>query len=111
MSTRTGWSVPIAALLFWLLYIPAPVRAADPSAEHRQLALMLRQIDAIERIIQEQEQFSVATHSRYHFDYAQLRGDIDRIRHGIRSFLTPERAQPNDTTDIIGYYHRVGKQP
>jgi RAQPRD family integrative conjugative element protein len=43
---------------------------------------------------------------RYHFDYARLRQDIERIRGGIRDYLAPKRAQPRDPTTLIGDYRR-----
>ncbi|MCQ9186712.1 hypothetical protein KMT30_48280, partial [Streptomyces sp. IBSBF 2953] len=41
---------------------------------------------------------------RYRFDYHQLIQDIQRIRRGVRSYLSPSRAQPRDPAELVGDY-------
>ncbi|VVM80020.1 hypothetical protein PS664_02237 [Pseudomonas fluorescens] len=87
--------------LGWALLAPLTALAADDST---QLALVLRQLDAIERTAQRS---SVQTHTsalRYHFDYQRLHQDIQRVRVGIQHFLSPQRAQPRDSVALIGDY-------
>ena len=37
---------------------------------------------------------------------AKLREDIERVRSGIRDYLTPQRAQPRDPATLIGDYRQ-----
>ena len=44
--------------------------------------------------------------ARYHFDYAQLRADLKRVRAGLEDYLVPQRAQPRDPVPLAGDYVR-----
>ncbi|RUS67751.1 hypothetical protein CUZ56_00228 [Saezia sanguinis] len=72
--------------------------------EHAQLAIFVRQLDTLERIAAESQMLSQHQKSRYHFDYPRLHEDMQRIRNGIRDYLTPQRAQPRDPVEITGQY-------
>jgi len=74
--------------------------------EQDQLNLVQQQLDIIERLATQAE---VANPSesidRYRFDYPRLIQDIQRIRQGVRDYLSPSRAQPRDPTELVGDYH------
>jgi len=80
--------------------------AADTASEQVRLAAMLRQLDSIDRLAELGASEPVQAGVRYHFDYARLRQDIERIRGGIRDYLAPERAQPRDPSTLRGDYRR-----
>ncbi|EMB2829840.1 RAQPRD family integrative conjugative element protein [Stenotrophomonas maltophilia] len=82
---------------------PFPARA-DYEIERAQLAAVLRQLDALERHADSSATLSHSIAARYHFDYLRLREDIQRIRSGVQSYLTPQRAQPRDPAPMLGEY-------
>ncbi|UTW12363.1 integrative conjugative element protein, RAQPRD family [Marinobacterium rhizophilum] len=79
--------------------------ADDAPLQRQELAAALRQLDALERLV---EQSAAATPivpgARYHFDYPRLRADLTRVRAGIQDYLAPSRAQPRDPTELSGLY-------
>lgn len=78
---------------------------AASAHEQNQLSLIQRQLDTIERFATQAEAAGTAEpDDRYRFDYPQLLQDIQRIRHGVRGYLSPSRAQPRDPTELIGDY-------
>ena len=93
----------IPALFLGLTIAQAQAQPANLS-EHAQLAMMIRQLDMLERIATESQTLSQNQISRYHFDYPRLHTDMRRIRTGIRDYLTPQRAQPRDPVGISGQY-------
>ncbi|ACL73924.1 plasmid conserved hypothetical protein RAQPRD [Thioalkalivibrio sulfidiphilus HL-EbGr7] len=98
--------LPIAALLaIPLLAFQASVFAGD-ATEPERLAVLMRQLDMLDRLAEHSERLPKQDASRYHFDYARLREDIERVRSGIRDYLTPQRAQPRDPTTLIGDYRQ-----
>lgn len=80
--------------------------ADDSTPEHARLAAALRQLDSIERIVAQQAVQPLDESSRYHFDYARLAADLQRVRNGIRDYLTPTRAQPRDPALLLGDYRQ-----
>jgi RAQPRD family integrative conjugative element protein len=100
----------------WVVALAASVSAfpagAESPAENAQLAALLRQLDAIERIATASAQSAESGgRTRYHFDYARLRADLARIRAGIDDYLQPQRAQPRDPDTLIGEYRRETPAP
>jgi RAQPRD family integrative conjugative element protein len=81
-----------------------PALAADAASEHAQLAALVRQLDMLDRLAEHSATLPRPDGSRYHFDYARLREDIERVRAGIRDYLTPQRAQPRDPVALVGGY-------
>ncbi|MBG6487892.1 hypothetical protein I5I57_11490 [Pseudomonas aeruginosa] len=95
----------IPALLLGLcLAGPAGADAATP--EHARLAAALRQLDSIERLVAQQAAQPPDERARYHFDYGRLTADLERVRSGIRDYLTPSRAQPRDPAELLGDYRQ-----
>ncbi|MGK8436766.1 RAQPRD family integrative conjugative element protein [Ectopseudomonas hydrolytica] len=93
---------PLLALTMLCLCVSAP--AIADTQEHARLAAALRQLDAIKRLVAEQP--GVDEHTRYHFDYSRLRADLERVRSGIRDYLSPSRAQPRDSAHLLGDYRQ-----
>lgn len=88
---------------------------ATTAQETQELALALKQLAAVEAIIdraEQQGQLSAASpETRYVFDYGALRADLDRVESGIQQFLTPSRAQPRDAAQLNGSYLNDRGQP
>lgn len=95
----------IAALLLGLC-LAGHVGADDATPEHTRLAAVLRQLDSIERLVAQQAAQPPDERTRYHFDYGRLADDLERVRGGIRDYLTPSRAQPRDPAELLGDYRQ-----
>lgn len=80
--------------------------ADDATPEHTRLAAALRQLDSIERLVAQQATQPPDARARYHFDYGRLAADLERVRGGIRDYLTPSRAQPRDPAELLGDYRQ-----
>lgn len=78
--------------------------SADADLERAHLALLLRQLDVLDRLAQDRA--DSAPSGRYHFDFARLRHDIARMRTGIEEYLSPRRAQPRDPSELGADYRR-----
>lgn len=78
---------------------------AASAHEREQLSLVQQQLDTIERLA---AQAKVARTSepneRYRFDYPRLSQDIQRILQGMQNYLSPSRAQPHDSGELVGDY-------
>lgn len=88
------------------LSLAGHVSADDATPEHARLAAALRQLDSIERLVAQQAAQPQDEHARYHFDYGRLAADLERVRDGIRDYLTPTRAQPRDPAELLGDYRQ-----
>ena len=113
MGRRDPLHVRSKVILGTALAVTLPVSmhvcAADAALESTQLALILRQLDTIDRTAN-LASASAASNSRYRFDYARLRTDLARVRAGIEDYLAPPRAQPRDPTPLNGEY-RIDQAP
>ena len=88
------------------LSLAGHVSADDATPEHARLAAALRQLDTIERLVAQQAAQPPDARTRYHFDYGRLAADLERVRDGIRDYLTPTRAQPRDPAELLGDYRQ-----
>jgi RAQPRD family integrative conjugative element protein len=93
----------------YLLLIPLvlvhSIGSASSANEQEQLSLIQQQLDTIERLATRAEAANTAEpHERYSFDYPRLTQDIQRIRQGVQDYLSPSRAQPRDSTELVGEY-------
>ena len=88
------------------LCVPSQASANDATPEHARLAAALRQLDSIERLVAQQAAQPLDENARYHFDYARLSADLERVRAGIRDYLIPTRAQPRDPLQLLGDYRQ-----
>jgi RAQPRD family integrative conjugative element protein len=73
------------------------------SQEKTELSLILQQLDTIETLAQRAGS-SLTSTDRYRFDYTRLTQDLQRIRQGVRGYLSPSRAQPSDPGELLGDY-------
>jgi len=96
----------LALVLAVALASTPPALAGDDAMEHAQLAALVRQLDLMERNARHGASLAQDERARYHFDYARLQRDIERIRAGINDYLTPQRAQPRDPVPLTGDYVR-----
>lgn len=85
-----------------VLFSVSTAVANDPTS----LAILLRQLDQIERQAEASARLPRDDTSRYHFDYTRFRDDVQRMRQGIRDHLSPQRAQPRDPLPLFGDYRR-----
>lgn len=104
-SAIAQWRVLGPALALLLLGAQNTL-AADTDYEHTQLAALVRQLDMLDRLAEHGASLPQRDDARYHFDYARLREDLERIRKGLRNYLTPQRAQPRDPVNLLGDYRR-----
>ena len=93
--------IPAITLTALLTGRTAPSHA---SLDRDDYALMLRQLDVIDRLTSQLAARPPAGQSRYHFNHERLRADIHRVRAGVQDFLSPERAQPRDPVALHGDY-------
>lgn len=84
----------------------SPASAGGVTAEHEQLAALTRQLDLLDRLAEHAAHTAPQEHTRYHFDHARLRKDLQRVRAGIQDYLTPPRAQPRDPVELSGDYRQ-----
>lgn len=84
---------------------------AASASEQSQLAVMLRQLTTLEETAHRSAQIVDEPGKRYSFDYQRLTDDIARIRHGLKDYLSPTRAQPRDPVELSGNYTTEGRQP
>lgn len=99
-----------AVLLAALMGSAYSAFATDADVHRRELAAALRQIEALDRFTATvASSYQPAPGERYHFDYARLREDVQRIRAGIRNYLTPPRAQPRDPVELLGDYRQSSR--
>lgn len=99
-----------AALLLAAAGLPPAVAAdaADNATEREMLAAVTRQLELLDRLAERAAVIAPQKRSRYHFDYARLRADLERMRAGVRDYLVPQRAQPRDPMPLAGDYTRSG---
>ncbi|MCU7213650.1 RAQPRD family integrative conjugative element protein [Pseudomonas sp. VE 196-7] len=70
-----------------------------------QLFLLIRQLDTLDTLVRSAPRFEAPeSNARYRFDYPRLTHDIQRIRQGVKGYLSPSRAQPRDPTELVGDY-------
>jgi len=96
----------MALLVVALSVLQPATAAADDAIEREQLAVMVRQLDLIGRLAQHAASTVPQHHTRYHFDYARLREDLQRVQSGIHDYLAPPRAQPGDPVELLGDYRQ-----
>jgi len=85
--------------------------ASDDAAEREMLAAVTRQLELLDRFAEHAAATAPQGRTRYHFDYARLRADLERVRAGVRDYLVPQRAQPRDPVPLAGDYTRSNTPP
>ena len=97
-----------------LLLFPGLSFSSEIGSEPSSLAVLLRQLDLIERLAEDSSRLPRDDSSRYHFDYQRFHDDVQRMRQGIRDHQSPQRAQPRDPLPLQGDYRRemeVAREP
>ncbi|MBS7420391.1 RAQPRD family integrative conjugative element protein [Pseudomonas syringae] len=98
-------TTPFRCLLLFSLAIVDDNSYAASAHEQEQLSLVQQQLDTLERLAARAETTNRSEpDERYRFDYPRLTRDIQRIRHGVRDYLSPSRAQPRDSIELVGDY-------
>src|SRR5690606_3269851 len=77
-SAMTDRPCVLGVWLAFLLVSLSPALAADGASDQVRLAAMLRQLDSIDRLAELGASRAPQSDTRYHFDYARLRQDIER---------------------------------
>ncbi|AVZ79929.1 raqprd family integrative conjugative element protein [Zoogloeaceae bacteirum Par-f-2] len=106
LTTACRRAPALALALIIALAGASPASAGDARAEHEQLAALARQLDLIDRLAEHAASTAPQERARYHFDYARLRADLNRVRAGLQDYLVPQRAQPRDPVPLAGDYVR-----
>ncbi|UQI28517.1 RAQPRD family integrative conjugative element protein [Pseudomonas bijieensis] len=92
-------------LFFLLAFVgKATATANEIVDEHTRLSIVLRELNAIERLAAAGDLANIPASSRYHFNYGYLRADIARVSVGIRAYLSPQRATPREVVLLQGSY-------
>lgn len=110
--TALTYRIPLACLIALAGFtLPIPHVSAASASEQSNLAIMIRQLNALENTTQRSAQLSDEPGKRYYFDYPRLTRDVERIRMGLGNYLTPSRAQPRDPAELSGSYSTEGRKP
>ncbi|TNF83786.1 hypothetical protein FGE05_06150 [Pseudomonas sp. ICMP22404] len=92
-------------LFFLLAFVGKTTATANEIIdEHTRLAILLRELNAIERLAAAGDFDKESASSRYHFNYARLRADISHVSTGIQDYLSPRRAIPREVAVLHGHY-------
>ena len=107
---RSVVAMHVAALLLATVGLQPAIAAdgSDNAAEREMLAAVTRQLELLDRLAERGATTAPQERARYHFDYARLRADLQRMRAGVRDYLVPQRAQPRDPVPLAGDYTRSG---
>lgn len=107
-AVEAPWAVRVAALLLAAAGLQPAIAAdaSDNAAEREMLAAVTRQLELLDRLAEHAATTAPQERARYHFDYARLRADLERVRTGVRDYLVPQRAQPRDPVPLAGDYTR-----
>ena len=112
-AVEAPWAVRVAALLLAAAGLQPAIAAdaSDNAAEREMLAAVTRQLELLDRLAEHAATTAPQERARYHFDYARLRADLERVRTGVRDYLVPQRAQPRDPVPLAGDYMRSNAAP
>lgn len=101
LGTSLSEALLLAGLMLW-----QPAATANDAVEREQLVALVRQVDLIDRLVEHAANTAPQERARYHFDYARLQQDVERIRQGLHNYLTPQRAQPRDPIELLSDYRQ-----
>lgn len=91
--------------LFVVLIMTQGSSHAASAYEREQIHLIQQNFDAIEHLAaRARTKVTIEPNERFRFDYPRLIQDIQRIRKGVQSYLSPTRAQPRDPDELVGDY-------
>ena len=78
---------------------------ADPDAEHKALARLIHELQALEPLIVT-AQSQALLDARIRFRYDWLRQDLERIRSGIQDHIDAPRNEPRTFPPLRGEYRQ-----
>ncbi|MBD2799569.1 RAQPRD family integrative conjugative element protein [Xenorhabdus szentirmaii] len=107
---RGNFSLSRSACLLGLSLLCMPLAQA---AEKDELASAKRLIEQVQMALERARIVAPADTeilSRYHFDYARIRADLNTIKAGIDHYLTPSRDQPDKPIPLSGHYRQENPQ-
>ena len=81
------------------------ISRADAETERAELSRLIHELENLESLIEQSEAAAVST-QRVHFQYAWLRGDLEKIKAGIREYLDTVPATPRIPPALAGDYIR-----
>ena len=105
-TNRRASAWPSLAVLLAVSLSALQPAIAEDTPEREQIAALARQLNLIDRLAEHAAHTAPQERARYHFDYARLRADLQRMRAGLRDYLVPQRAQPRDPVRLSGDYTR-----
>ena len=94
------------AVVGWLIAaVSSNVARADAATERAELVRLIHELEALEPVIQQAEAAGVST-QRIRFQYGWLRGDLEKVKAGIREYLDTVPATPRIPPPLAGDYLR-----
>lgn len=96
--------LPVGLIVLIATCTQVPTGNAATASEQTNLEVMIRQLNALEDTARRSAKVADEPSKRFFLDYPRLVGDIERIRHGLENYLSPNRAQPRDPVEISGSY-------
>jgi RAQPRD family integrative conjugative element protein len=90
--------------VFWIGLFslgPASPAGADSDAERGALARLIQELEALEPLIADAERHA-DRRARARFAYDWLRGDLERMKDGLRAHLERPR-EPNEASPVEGF--------
>lgn len=84
------------------------VCAPSQAGEKDELALVLKQLDQVQAVLERARVVAVqeGRDSRFFFDYRRAAQDVMTMRQGISRYLEPSRAQPQSVSTVTGQYRQ-----
>ncbi|MGX3020368.1 integrative conjugative element protein, RAQPRD family [Ursidibacter sp. B-7004-1] len=95
------------------LFLSAGLLSANTFAdEQAELEQAIRQLESAKQALVRAQSQAKSTNikTRFYFDYAKARKEIDMVRSGIHYYLNNDRAQPRNPGDVrtlTGEYERT----
>ena len=81
------------------------ISIADAEAERTELVRLLHELESLEARIQQAEASAVST-QRIRFQYVWLRGDLEKVKAGVREYLETAPLTPRVPPPLAGDYIR-----
>ena len=94
--------VSFAALIATLV---PPISSADAATERAELVRLLHEIENLEALVARAEASAVST-QRIRFQYSWLRGDLEKVKAGLREYLDTAPVTPRVPAPLAGDYIR-----
>jgi RAQPRD family integrative conjugative element protein len=101
---RLSQRFSIAALAFIGFGVPTRLMA-DAAGERAELVRLIHELENLELVIGNAEAAGVST-QRIRFEYSWLRGDIEKVKAGIREYLDTVPVTPRVPAPLAGDYIR-----